>query len=127
MAARFGNVLYWLGIIVLVLSLVSAGSWIVVTNKNLDDAREAFGTAKLATAAASVAKEIDEAGSNTPSNDVKKMERDAASTLATATTWLETAERRYQEAWWIAAGLAFIGSFVCGIGWMAQYVLRGPR
>lgn len=33
----------------------------------------------------------------------------------------------YQEAWWIVAGLAFIGVVVCDFGWAARYVLRGLK
>ncbi len=125
MPARFGNVLYWLGIVVAVLCLLAAGSWIAITDKNKDDARNAFSIAKMAGALVGVRREM-EAESNAASDEVKELEQDTASVLATASTWLETAERRYQEAWWIAVGLALVGVFGYGLGWVARYILRAP-
>ncbi len=116
MTARLGNDLYWLGIIIAVLCLLAAGSWIVITDKNRDDARNAFSIAKLATGLADIAQKTDEAESNAPFAHVKIIEQDAASVLAT----IETAERRYREAFWIAAGLALFGFFVYVVGWTAR-------
>jgi len=125
MPARFGNVLYWFGIVVAVLCLLAAGSWIAIVDENRDDARYAFTAVKMAGALVGVRREM-EAESNAASDEVKELEQDTASMLATATTWLETAERRYQEAWWIAAGLVLVGVYVYGLGWVARYILRAP-
>lgn len=113
MAARFGNILYWLGVVVAVLCLLAAGSWIVQSDKNKNDARAHVD-------------EVIALISNASADELKASGQTAASALDSAKVSLEVAERRYQEAWWIAAGLAFIGVFVCTAGWVARYVLRGP-
>ncbi len=116
MTARLGNDLYWLGIIIAVLCLLAAGSWIVITDKNRDDARNGFSIAKMASGQGDFARKTDEAESNAPFAHLKIIEQDAASVLAT----IETAERRYRESFWIAAGLALFGLFAYGVGWTAR-------